>query len=255
MKRTGLLVAFILILCSPVKAQFGDYGIKLGVGIATLSDDLSTKSPTLGFNIGGYIDYTFLNKETAFGEIFYLQTGINLIHRGSHFEEVLQKDNTMSIRTGYYDAWYAQIPILACMHFELPVRAEGHIIGAYIGPGISYGLFGHYGDRKITPGIASPSANYDVNFNGAPADRQVFNHINRLDISALAGITYEYGNLNIALGIDYGFIATSSGEDILRIIETNQNGGTTSDINVKIPNGYNLAILASITYKIGTFLK
>lgn len=253
MKKRELLLILMLLTGTTSFAQFGDFGVKLGLGMATLRDDLATKSPTWGANIGGYVNFNFYGSESAFGEVFYLQTGLNMIHRGSHFREVLENGNNFSIRTGFYDAWYAQLPVLACVHFELPVREEGHVVGAFVGPAVSWGLFGKYGDRKITPGIPTANANYDVNFNGAPGENKVFNHINRLDVSAIAGLSYERDNLNLSLYLDYGFIATSDGEDILRIIENNQYGNQgENNVNVKIPNGYNLSVMLMLTYKLGS---
>ena len=56
----------------------------------------------------------------------------------------------------------------------------------------------------------------------------------------------------MSLYVDRGFIPTSSGDDILRIIETQQGGGsTTSDVNVKIPNGYNMSYMLSVSYRLG----
>lgn len=234
-------------------AQFSEYGVKVGLGAATMNDDLATKSPVLATNIGGYINYTFQNSESLFSEIFHLQTGLNLIRRGSNFEEVLERGTTLSIRTGYHHAWYVQLPILACLHYELPIRHPGHDLGLCIGPAVSFGLFGNYADRKITPGVSSPSANYDISFNGTPDDCKVFNHLNRLDIGAIVGLTYQYRNLNLSLFIDHGFLATSDGYDILRIIQNQQSQG--SDVNVKIPNGHNVAYMLSFSYKLGDLSK
>lgn len=253
MKRIGLIVLLGLIgLMGNVQAQFGDYGVKVGLGWSSLEDDLASDSPVLSASIGGYINYTFAESESVLAEIFYLQSGLNIVRKGSNFAEHRENGNNIMARTGYYHPWYAQIPILACVHFELPIRQEGHSVNAFLGPAISIGLFGGYGDRKITPGVPSPSANYDVNFNGSAADRAVFNHIKRIDVSAIAGLSYEYGDFTVSLYVDRGFIPTSSGDDILRIIETQQGGGSTaSDVNVKIPNGYNMSYMLSVSYRLG----
>lgn len=177
------------------QAQFGDYGVKAGIGLATMNDDLSTKSPVIGASIGGYLNYTFVKSASVLEETFFLQTGLNLTRKGSNFQEVLENGASLMFREGYYHAYYLQLPILACVHYELPIRSSGHVVGLFIGPAVSYGLFGRYGDRKITPGVTSPAANYDVNFNGTNEDRQVFNHLNRLDVSAIVGISYEYKHL------------------------------------------------------------
>ena len=234
-------------------AQFGDYGVKIGVGLATMDDDLASKSPILGASIGGYINYTFAQSESVLAETFYLQTGLNLTRRGGNFQEVLENGASLMFREGYYHSYYIQLPILACVHYELPIRASGHVVGVFLGPSVSYGLFGSYGDRRITPGITSSTANYDVNFNGSPDDRKVFNHVNRLDVSAIFGFCYEYKRLSASIYIDHGFLATSEGDDILRIIE-NAAGGS-SKVDVKIPNGHNVAYMLSVSYSLGSFMK
>ena len=238
---------------NPTQAQFSDYGVRVGLGLATMDDDLSTSAPILGATLGGYVTYTFAKSESMLQETFFLQSGLNLNRRGSNFEETLENGSNLMHREGYYHAYYLQLPILVGIHYELPIRASGHVLGIFVGPQVSFGLFGRYGDRKITPSIPSSAANYDVNFNGSEESRQVFNHINRFDVGAIFGISYEYKEFTASLYIDRGFLATSEGDDVLRIIENNQGGG--SDVNVKIPNGHNVAYMLSLNYKLGSFNK
>lgn len=233
------------------QAQFGDYGVRVGIGSASIVDDLSTKSPILGLNVGGYVNYTFAQSESVLAEIFYLQTGLNIIRRGSNFEEVREYANDMMVRRGHYHSWYAQLPILAGVHMELPIRQAGHVVGIYLGPALNVGLFGNYADRKVTPYNPSYAANYDVSLNGSAADRNVFNHIKRLDVSAILGVSYEYREFTFSLFLDHGFLATSEGQDVLRIIENNQPG-QTRNVNVKIPNGNNNAVMVSVAYRLGS---
>lgn len=256
MKKIILAAALFLIFnfqFSICQAQLGDYGVKVGLGLATMDDDLSTSAPVLGATVGGYINYTFAQSESVLEETFFLQTGLNLNRRGSNFEETLENGSNLMHREGYYHAWYLQLPILMCIHYELPIRSSGHIVGVFLGPQVSFGLFGNYGDRKITPSIPSTAANYDVNFNGSDADRQVFNHLNRFDVGAIFGFSYEHGPFTASLYIDRGFLATSEGDDVLRIIENNQGG--SSNVSVKIPNGHNVAYMLSLSYKLGSFNK
>ena len=254
MKKIGLIILLGLIgLSGNVRAQFGDYGVKLGVGLATIEDDLSSKSPVLGLNIGGYIDYTFAQSQSVLAEIFYLQTGLNLIHRGSNFEEVREEQNQLTVRTGQYSSWYAQIPILAGVHMELPIRKAGHVVGFYLGPAISVGLFGTFSDRMVTHSNPSYAANYDLSTNGTPADRAVFNHINRFDVSAIFGLSYEYRGFTASLFIDNGFLAISEEKDVLRTIDNTMSG--SDNLNVEIPNGNNFAVMLSIAYRLGSLSK
>ena len=250
------LIGLMALTGSIARAQFDDYGVKFGLGTATFADDLGTKSSILGVNMGGYINFTFKHSPTALAEIFYLQTGLNLVRRGNVFQEVYEHDNTLSFREGYHHAYYVQLPILAGVHLELPVREPGHIVGFYLGPAVSYGLFGNYADRMITPGYTSRAANYDVNFSGTAYDRALFNHISRLDVSAILGLSYEHGNYTFSIFVDHGFIAVSEDVDVLRIINDAQAGIITNINNLpKIPNGNNNAVMFSVAYKLGSFMK
>ena len=245
-------MAFVLLAGSVAQAQWGDYGVKVGAGVASIVDDLSTKSPILGASVGGYVNYTFHRSESVLAEVFYLQTGLNLIRRGNNFEEHFEEGNNLMVHDGYNHAYYIQLPILACVHYELPIRKSGHVVGLYVGPAVSFGLFGRYNDRKVTPGVALTSANYDLSVNGDASDRRVFNHLNRLDVSALVGLTYEYRNFTLSLYVANGFMATSEGDDVLRIIE---NAQTTQSnrVDVTIPNGHNIAYMLSLSYSFGSF--
>lgn len=244
------------------KAQL-DLGARAGVGIATISDDLSTKSPIFGAGVGGYLNINFTNSESVAGQFVYLQTGLSLNRRGSNFHEVLENENTMSVREGYYHAYYLQLPILVGFHMELPIRSSGHVVGIIAGPAVSFGLFGRCQDRLISPGNPSPLANYDYSIVSIPADasreeqqaieqaarqkREVFNHLKRLDVSAIVGLTYEFGPWNAILYLDHGFMATSTEPDILRIITQSMMGGDQG-LKTEIPNGYNTAVMFSIGY-------
>lgn len=254
MKRIGLIVLLGLIgLMGNVQAQFGDYGVKVGIGHATIDDDLTTKSGILGASVGGYINYTFHESESMLAEVFYLQSGLNLIRRGSNFEEVMETGTNLMIREGYIHAWYAQIPILACVHLEMPIRQAGHSIGFFLGPAIGIGITGVYNERKVSPFVSAYDANYDLCINGTAKDRDPFSHLNRLDVSAILGLSYEYKDLTITAYLDHGFLATSTGVDVLRILEREQTGNT--EINVRIPNGTNVAYMVSVAYRLGSLNK
>lgn len=234
-------------------AQFSDYGIKVALGHATIDDDLTTKSGILGATIGGYVNYTFHESESMLAEVFYLQTGLNLNRRGNRFEEVLENGTNIMIREGYIHAWYAQIPILACVHLEMPIRQAGHTLGFFLGPAVGFGLTGSYSERKVSPYVSSLESNYDLRIHGTAKDRDPFSHLHRLDVSAILGLSYEYRDLTVTAYLDHGFLATSTGYDVLRIIERLQTGDT--DINVRIPNGTNVAFMVSVAYRLGSFNK
>lgn len=263
------------------QAQFADYGVRAGLGVATISDDLSTKSPILGAGVGGYINYTFVNTQTIFGEFVYLQSGLNLNRRGSNFHEVLENENTMSVRDGYYHAYYLQLPLLVGFRLELPIRSSGHVVGIIAGPTVNLGLFGRYKDRMVSPGNPSSIANYDNSIINTPSftisdnmseaevaavraaevaakvearrQRQVFNHMRRLDVGVIVGFTYQFGPWSAMLYMDHGFMATSTEPDILRIITQSMGQGGDSSLKTEIPNGNNTAFMLSIGYALGNF--
>ena len=254
MKKIGLIGLIVLIgLIGNVQAQFGDYGVKVGLGHATIDDDLTTRSGILGASVGGYINYTFHESESMLAEVFYLQSGLNLIRRGNTFEEVMENGTNITLREGYIHAWYAQIPILACIHLEMPLRQAGHTLGFFLGPAVSVGIYGSYNERKISPYVSALEANYDLRINGTAKDRDPFSHLNRLDVSAIMGLSYEYGDFTVTAYLDHGFVATSTGEDVLRLIERLQTNN--EDINVRIPNGTNVAFMVSVAYRLGSLNK
>jgi hypothetical protein len=242
----AILVSIFNFQFSTCHAQW-QFGAKAGIGYASITDDLSTKSPILGATVGGFANLTFAKSQSVLAEIFYLQTGLNLNRRGSNFQVVMERDNTLSIRKGYYHAYYAQIPILACVHMELPIRKAGHVVGVYLGPTFNVGLFGRCKDRLVSPGISSYSGNYDLDIHGSAHDRAVFSHLKRFDLSAIVGFSYEFGPIVANLYVDYGFLPTSNETDIIRVIENSQN--PNSSVRVDIPNGYNTAYMLTIGYK------
>ncbi|MBR4506181.1 MAG: PorT family protein [Bacteroidales bacterium] len=251
MKKILFIAALVSIFnsqFSTCKAQW-EFGAKVGAGYASITDDLATKSPIFGATVGGFANLTFAKSESILAEIFYLQTGLNLNRRGSNFRVVMDRDNTLSIREGFYHAYYAQIPILAGMHMEMPIRKAGHVVGVFLGPTVNVGIFGRCKDRMVSPGISSYTVNYDLDLHGSAHDRAVFSHLRRIDISAILGVSYEYGPFVVNLYVDHGFVATSEETDIIRIIENGQNGTTNSSIKVEIPNGYNTAYMLTVGYK------
>lgn len=253
-KAIAAIAVLAATLAAPgaARAQFGDYGVRGAIGMATISDDLSTKSPILGAGLGAYINYTFASSQAAFSEVFYLQSGLWLNRRGSDFEVKLEQGNSLCVREGYYHAYYAQLPVLACFRFELPIRKAGHLVGAFLGPAVNFGLFGRYKDSMVSPGLSDPSVNYNTDLDGPASDRAVFNHLRRLDVSAVAGLTYEHGDFGVSLYVDHGFIATSTETDVLRQLDQTLNG---TEGSVEIPNGNNTAFMLSVSYRLGTFAK
>ena len=234
MKRFLIGLALMAVMATTAQAQFLNYGVRAGVGFATHVDDLSDNSPILAANVGGFVSFGFTQSESLLAENFCLQTGLNLIRRGSKFQEVLE--TPMSIREGKYDALYAQIPILATVRYELPIRQPGHFGLLSVGPAVNFGLIGKYQDRKFTRGLPQRDQNYIF-------DLPAFDVMNRLDISLLFGVGYEYEDLSVMLQLDYGFMAVTDSPDVLkRIADENSNA--------IVPLGNNIALLLTIGYQI-----
>lgn len=228
MKRLLFILSFSLLLSTAANAQLLNFGFRAGVGTATHVDDLATNTPIMGAHLGGFVSYGFTESQSLMANNFRLQTGLNLIRRGSNFREVLEL--AMSIREGYYHAWYAQIPLLATVRYEMPIRQPGHYMLFSLGPALNIGLLGTLYDRKVTRGLPQREWNYE---NNIPA----FNVLNRLDASFLLGAGYEYQDLSFMLHMDYGFLAVTQTPDAL-------------DNTNKVPMGNNLAFLFTIGYQI-----
>ena len=234
MKRFLILLTLVTVLATTARAQFLNYGVRAGVGLATHVDDLADNSPILGANIGGFVTYGFTESASLMAEVFRLQTGLNLIRRGCTFREVLEVP--MSIREGSYDAVYIQLPILASFRYELPIREPGHHALLSVGPAVSYGLFGTYKDWKFTRGLPHSDQNYRKSFSA-------FDVMNPLDVDLLLGIGYEYQDLSVMLQLDYGFMAVTRTPDALKITDG-------SDPSATVPMGNNFALLLTVGYQI-----
>lgn len=233
MKKILVLITLVAALSVTSHAQFLNYGVRGGVGFATHVDDLAFNTPILAANIGGFVSFGFTQSQSLLAENFYLQTGLNLIRRGSNFREVLEM--AMSIREGYYDAWYAQIPVLATFHYELPIREPGHFALLSVGPAVSIGLLGTFYDRKFARGLPHDTWNYEIK-------EPVFNVANRLDMDFLLGVGYEHQDLSVMLQLDYGFLAVAEVPDALKRV-------TGLDENATVPMGNNIALLLTVGYQ------
>ena len=233
MKKILVVLTLLFTLSLTAQAQFLSYGFRGGVGMGVHLDDLATNRPILAANVGGFVNFGFTNSQSLLAENFCLQTGLNLIRRGSNFEEVLE--SIMSIRKGTFDAWYVQLPVLAMFRYEMPIREPGHYALLSLGPAVSYGLFGTLHDVKITPRLPQSDWNYDIT-------QPVFDVQSPLDVSFLFGVGYEYQDLTAMLQLDYGLTAVSSSPDALNLSQDAERIKT-------VPIGSNFAILLTIGYQ------
>ena len=233
MKKILVVLTLLFTLSLTAQAQFLSYGFRGGVGMGVHLDDLATNRPILAANVGGFVNFGFTNSQSLLAENFCWQTGLNLIRRGSNFEEVLE--SIMSIRNGTFDAWYVQLPVLAMFRYEMPIREPGQYALLSLGQAVSYGLFGTLHDVKITPRLPQSDWNYDIT-------QPVFDVQSPLDVSFLFGIGYEYQDLTAMLQLDYGLTAVSSSPDALNISQDAERIKT-------VPIGSNFAILLTIGYQ------
>lgn len=231
MKRFLIVLTMVTVFATTAQAQFLNFGVRVGTGFATHVDDLADNSPILAANVGGFVTYGFTQSASMLADVFRLQTGVNIIRRGCKFQEVLEM--AMSIREGSYDAWYAQIPLLATIRYELPIREPGHYALLSVGPAISIGMIGTVKDRKFTRGLPQGDWNYLKN-------ESAFNVMNRIDANLLFGVGYEYQDLSIMLQLDYGFMAVTETPDAIESL----NGA-----NAKVPMGNNMALLLTVGYQ------
>lgn len=259
MKKLLATLLLALTIGGTASAQFTHYGAKIGFGTSTIGDDLMTKSPILGMNIGGFAEYGFTDAKAFFADNIHIQFGLNFARRGCNFEQVWER--ILSVRQGYYHAWYAQVPILLGYRFELPIVQPDHNLAFYIGPSFSVGMFGKYWDSQITPGYPQTAVNYDSDVNWSKKQRHAFQHMRRFDIAAVLGVSYQYHEWGLDLFMERGFVPITYVKDVLvdldkRIqsgeVPTNQkpdeNSKPIKDRNAF--SGNNLTFTLSLTYRI-----
>lgn len=234
MKKILIVLAVLVTMSVTSRAQFVNFGVRVGAGIATHVDVLAQTSPIMAANIGGFATFGFGGSESLLAENVYLQTGLNLIRRGTKFVEVLEA--TRSIRDGYYDAWYVQLPLLAMFRYELPIRQPGHHVLLSLGPAVSYGLFGTMDDRKVTPSLPQETWNYHK-------IEPVFNTLKPLDVNWLLGLGYEYKDLSVMLQLDYGFLSVL---DVPDALNNNSESGVANNV---VTLGNNCALLLTVGYQ------
>lgn len=272
MKKLLIALAVFMLLAVTSQAQFLNWGVRGGAGLGTHVDNISSSSPIMAMNAGVFVSYGFTQSQSLAADNFCLQTGLNVIRRGTHFEEVFEKGLNMSIREGYYSAFYVQLPILATVRYELPVRNPGHRVLFSAGPAVSYGLFGQYVDRKISPGMPQYTWNYKIS-------EDAFSVLNHLDVNFLFGAGYEWKDLSFMLQFDLGLLPVSTDKDFLKASEMENYKQSLlpsqevldmlpadqaaalvqqaekavaeafKDVNMIVPNGNNFAVMLTVGYQ------
>ena len=246
MKKILIALTLLIALTTTAQAQLLYWGVRGGVGPSFHTDDIASEGAVLGANVGGFVTFGFTNGESFFAENFTLQTGLNFIRRGGTFEEVYEKGLLMSYREGTYNQYYLQLPLLATIRYELPIRQPGHRALISIGPAVSYGLFGTVRDRKISRGLPQTTWNYDVT-NPVFGD----DYLKRLDVDLIFGLGYEWKDLIFMVQLDYGFTSLRDEDDVLThsTTTTEQTGDSQTTVIDKVPIGSNSSFLFTIGYQ------
>lgn len=240
MKKILVILTLFVAVALPAKAQFTDFGFRGGLGIASHTDDLANNGAVLGFDLGAFVNFGFTGSQSLLSDVLSIQAGVNIVHRGSTYEEVLEQ--ILSVRQGSYSAWYVQVPVMAAFRLELPVREPGHIGLLNIGPAVNYGLFGQKNEIIFTHGYPQEDWNHKI------AGANVFDDLERLGVSLLLGVGYEYQDLQVMLQLDYGMTATRYDDDALAGSQLDATGAVI-DNPKKVPMGNNCALLLTVGYK------
>ncbi len=253
MKRFYIFLLMLLITGGVAQAQLTHYGVRLGLGPSFVSDDLLTKSPILGGDLGGFVNFSLPGKNNAFADNLYFQTGLYLTRRGTRFDQEFV--GMRSYREGRNIAYYAQIPVLVSWRWELPLMVADQYLNFYFGPAVNVGLFGDKWDRRVTLGYPQESVNYDTHITGGPDADKIFKHIRRFDVSLKVGFGYQFGNFTYDFYWDHGFVTLQKEADVLNDLEREnyENGSSAATEEPKERNGYtgvNNIFMVSIGYLI-----
>lgn len=246
MKKLYILLLSVLMLGSVAQAQLTHFGGRLGLGASFVSDDLLTTAPIIGGNLGGFANFSIPGRTSAFSDNLYVQTGLYLTRRGTHFEQVLV--GMQSYREGVYSAWYAQVPILLCWRWEMPLAVADQYLNFYFGPALNLGLFGDLWDRQVTPGYPQESVNYDTHITGSSDARKIFKNIRRFDISLTTGFGYQHGNFVYDFYWDHGFIPLREEDDVLNTLDISNSTATDKPNKRNGYTGVNNIFMLSIGY-------
>lgn len=243
MKKILLSLLLVALLTPAARAQFTDFGMRTTFGISSFTDDITHYSPVFGANIGGFINYKFLDVRSYWARHFFLEGGFNLVRRGAKFDEHTETGLDLCVTEGYYHAYGVQLTALACWRQELPVRQAGHYIRGFIGPGFTFGVVGNYRVHRVHPFRPNETENYDNYVDLPKESRRVFRYISRPDVNVVAGVGYQRMSWAIDLYVDHGFIAVNKTDDALRTLEREQLengvGGTTTTKGFGIKGGNN----------------
>jgi hypothetical protein len=188
MKRITFILA-ALIMTLGANAQNLKFGAKAGLNVATMSaasyrgEKEKTPGMTIGFHVGGYVNY-------AISDIFAIQGELLYSGQGSNKKD--EQSGETKIRMGFIN-----IPLLAEFKF-IPTVPEFSVFGGVqVGFNIS---------RKVTWSDGSSASGSKLD------DMLKPEKINTLDIAAVTGVQYMFmEHLTVGARYNMGLLNGSSG--------------------------------------------
>ena len=240
MKRLLYILAIFFAAALPAKAQFSSYGVNGAIGYSYITDDIIAAKGLLSYSGGISITYGFDKAKSVMADYFFIRSGLNLVHRGGFFEADYKINATTSMhRSGYYKAYYLQLPILPSVRFDFSNSNAKQYLVAYLGPALCFGVFGKFSDECVDADHPLAAINYKI------IDDPVFDHANRFDLDAILGVAYQYNNWELRAYMDYGFLSLGDIEDVLKTFENQQQG---TNEKTTIPTGNVVSFMFSLGY-------
>jgi len=193
MKKFIFVALIALGFAFSANAQKVGFGVQLGGNLSGISEDPETAdlSTKLGFQLGGFIDYS-LTKD------FFLKGGLLFITKGASYEET----NSGAKVSLTMNPMYIQVPIVIGYGFNV---SDNFKIYANVGPYIAYGLGG-----KVTTEISGTGTVLD----GETSADFFTDDVSKFDFGARLGLGIEL-NKKIIIGFDYdlGLLNMNTGDN------------------------------------------
>lgn len=198
-------------LAFAAQGQITRYGVRGGIGVGYIDDDLFFNSPILSADVGGFMNIGFLREKKFWRNNFTLQLGINATRRGSKF--YMNFNSILARREGKYQGYYLQLPLLAAWRSELPFDTDmRQYLNFSLGPTFNVGVLGRLQDRMNSIAHASPLVNFNNDYTAASG---LFDHVSRLDLGMQLGIGYELDNYTFDVIWDLGLINLRNVDEML----------------------------------------
>jgi len=181
MKKIIFVALLALGFAFSANAQKIGYGVQLGGNLSGISQDpeaidLSTK---LGFQVGGFVDYSFANN-------LFLKANVLFVTKGASYEGTI-----MGAKVNLtMNPMYIQVPIVIGYGFNV---GDNFKIYANVGPYIAYGIGG-----KTTTEISGTGTSED----GETSEDFFTTDVSKFDFGARLGLGVEIYK-SFIIGFDY----------------------------------------------------